>query len=62
MADENFTCIMRAGHLEKESGVIDGIAKEPNGKVNMKTLSGGNRIVDMPAREHLPEIYLFTTP
>lgn len=47
---------MRGHELGKESHIIGEIVAEPKGKVGLRTLVGGTRIVDMPVGEQLPRI------
>jgi len=47
---------MRRHPLGKNSRIIGEIIAAPKGKVGLKTLVGGTRIVDMPVGEQLPRI------
>lgn len=48
--------LMREHELGRDSQIIGEIVAEPRGKVGLKTLVGGTRIVDMPVGEQLPRI------
>ena len=55
--DAERVCRLMRGHeLGRDSQIIGEIVAEPRGKVGMKTLVGGTRIVDMPVGEQLPRI------
>ena len=55
--DAEMVCrLMREDKLGEDSRIIGEIVAEPRGKVGMKTLVGGTRIVDMPVGEQLPRI------
>lgn len=48
--------LMREHELGRDSQIIGEIVAEPRGKVGLRTLVGGTRIVDMPIGEQLPRI------
>lgn len=55
--DAERVCEQMRGHkLGKDSRIIGEIVAGPRGKVGLKTLVGGTRIVDMPRGEQLPRI------
>jgi len=59
VADEKAGGILRQikkHPLGKEARIIGQIEKSPRGKVYLKTISGGKRIVDMPVADVLPRI------
>lgn len=47
---------MRRDRLGKGAAIIGGVVADHRGKVYVRTLSGGNRLVDMLAGEQLPRI------
>jgi hydrogenase expression/formation protein HypE len=47
---------MRAHRRGRDAAIIGTVAKEHPGRVTMRTLVGGRRIVDMPMGEQLPRI------
>ncbi len=47
---------LRHHPLGKDSAIIGEVVKSPTGKVFMKTLVGGTRVIDMPVADPLPRI------
>ncbi|MGA2193511.1 MAG: AIR synthase-related protein, partial [Nitrospirota bacterium] len=47
---------MKRNEYGKDAVIIGSVTKEPRGKVLMKTLIGGTRIIDMLSGEQLPRI------
>lgn len=48
--------VLRRHPLGKDSAIIGEVVKGPAGRVFMKTLVGGTRVIDMPASDPLPRI------
>lgn len=48
--------VLRRHPLGKDSAIIGEVVKGPVGRVFMKTLVGGTRVIDMPASDPLPRI------
>lgn len=49
-------CAMRKHERGSNSGIIGEVVAEPKGKVYMKTVAGGTRIIDMLVGEQIPRI------
>jgi hydrogenase expression/formation protein HypE len=48
--------VLKSSEFGKNSRIIGEVVETPAGKVFMKTITGGNRIVDMLVGDQLPRI------